>query len=490
MSAGVQAASATVVYKGPSGSKQIALTFDDNGGSAHSVATLRALQANKVPASLFLIGSAVASTPNINTEIIKGMNAGLFEVGDHSWSHKVLTGLSTSALATEIGGGTDAFHSTTGARTVPLFRPPYGTTNSRVAAAAGAEGFNYLVLWDVDPRDWSGDSASSIANRVISHAHSGAIVVMHMSATHTAAAIPLIVKALRAKGYEFAKVSTMLKGDRLFLDVDAGSAQGAAIARMVERGFMNGYDGNYFGPVDTITRAQVAKVATEVGGIHTDEVENVDTPLFADVPAVRNSKGIYASYPFDYVQEAATAGLVLGSADAEGLNVFKPTADIKRLQLASILARMVRAVEGLRSADRAIRFRRHDHLNHRGARGWVDLHDRGGARRRVDPRLIPRRSRVRGRRRRPGGESRPDVGQLRSGVWFVGRGAARAGRPRYESLPRSGVVPAGRLTVTLSPPVSGASSSMVPFRAVTTDFTMERPRPNPPVLRLRDLSGR
>ena len=278
VSAGVQAASATVVYKGPSGSKQIALTFDDNGDSAHSVATLRALQVNKVPASLFLIGSAVASTPNVNTEIIKGMNAGLFEVGDHSWSHQVLTGLSTSALATEIGGGTDAFHATTGARTVPLFRPPYGTTNSRVAAAAGAEGFSYLVLWDVDPKDWAGGSASSIANHVISHAHSGAIVVMHMSAAHTAAAIPLIVKALRAKGYEFAKVSTMLKGDRLFLDVDEGSDQGAAIARMVQQGFMNGYDGNYFGPVDTITRAQVAKVATEVGGIHTDEVENVDAP--------------------------------------------------------------------------------------------------------------------------------------------------------------------------------------------------------------------
>ena len=247
---------------------------------------------------------------------------------------------------------------------MPLFRPPYGTTNSRVAAAAGAEGFSYLVLWDVDPKDWAGGSASSIANHVISHAHSGAIVVMHMSAAHTAAAIPLIVKALRAKGYEFAKVSTMLKGDRLFLDVDEASDQGVAIARMVEHGFMNGYDGNYFGPVDTITRAQVAKVATEVGGIHTDEVENVDAPLFADVPAVHNSKGVYASYPFDYVQEAATAGLVLGSADAEGLSVFKPTADIKRLQLASILARMVRQLKGYDTPDRATRLRRVDHFHY------------------------------------------------------------------------------------------------------------------------------
>ena len=341
----VYAAAATVVYKGSSGAKQIAITFDDNSQTSRSLATLRALEADKVPATLFLIGLATTSTPAINTEIVKGMNAGLFEVGDHSLSHRVLTGLSASALAKEIGGGTDTFHAMTGARTVPLFRPPYGSTDSRVAAAAGNEGFRHLVLWDVDPRDWAGGSASAIANHVISHAHSGAIVVMHMAAAHTAAAVPIIVKALRAKGYEFVKVSTMLKGQRLFLDVDEASDQGAAIARMVQQGFMSGYDGNYFGPGDTITRAQVAKVAAEVGGIHTSEVENPGAPLFADVPPLRSGDG-YASYPFDYVQEVAAAGLVLGSSGPDGTSIFKPTAEITRLQLASILARMVRHLKG------------------------------------------------------------------------------------------------------------------------------------------------
>ena len=49
---------------------------------------------------------------------------------------------------------------------------------------------------------------------------------------------------------------------------------------------MSGYDGNYFGPGDTITRAQVAKVATLVGGLHTAEVEKAGSPTFVDVPAV------------------------------------------------------------------------------------------------------------------------------------------------------------------------------------------------------------
>lgn len=267
------AGSASVVYRGSTERKQIALTFDDNTVVSRALATLRALQQNEVPATLFLIGSAVGSYPAINYEIGKGMMGGWFEVGDHTWSHPVLTKLSTAALASQIGGGTDAFHKATGARTVPLFRPPYGTTDSRVAAVAGSEGFRYLVLWDVDPRDWAGGSASAIADHVVAHAHNGAIVVMHLSAPNTAAAIPSIVSRLRAQGYEFVTVSTMLKGDRLFLDADTSTESGQAIARMVEEGFMSGYDGNYFGPGDAMTRVQVAKVATLVGGLHTPEVE-------------------------------------------------------------------------------------------------------------------------------------------------------------------------------------------------------------------------
>jgi len=340
------AASASVVFRGSSERKQIALTFDDNYALDQSLATLRALQRNEVPATLFLIGSGVKSYPAINAEIVKGMSRGLFEVGDHSWSHPVLPKLSSASIAYQIGGGTDAFQAATGARTVALFRPPYGSTDSRVAAIAGSEGFRYLVLWDVDPRDWAGGSAASITQHVVSHAHNGAIVVMHLSAPHTAGAIAGIASQLRAKGYELVTVSTMLKGDRLFLDVSTGTETGQAIARLVQEGFMSGYDGNYFGPADTITRAQVAKVATLVGGLHTATVDNAGAPTFADVIPTHDSQGSVRPYPFDYVEEAAAAGLVMGSTDPDGRPVFRPSAAITRVQLAHILARMARQLKG------------------------------------------------------------------------------------------------------------------------------------------------
>jgi peptidoglycan/xylan/chitin deacetylase (PgdA/CDA1 family) len=342
----VSAASASVVFKGSSERKQIALTFDDNTNVDRALATLRALQKNEVPATLFVIGSAVNAYPAINREIVKGMAAGWFEVGDHTWSHPVLVNLSGGAMATQIGGGTDAFRKATGARTVPLFRPPYGSTNARVAAVAGNEGFRHLVLWDVDPRDWAGGSSSAIADHVVAHVHNGAIVVMHLSAPHTAGAISSIVSRLRARGYEFVTISTMLKGDRLFLDVDTDTDTGQAIARMVDLGYMGGYDGNYFGPGDTITRAQVAKVATLLGGLHTAEVEKAGSPTFSDVPLLRDSNGNALPYPFDFVEEAAAAGLVVGSAGPDGAPLFNPNAAITRVQLAQILARMARQLKG------------------------------------------------------------------------------------------------------------------------------------------------
>ena len=349
------AASATVIHKGPSDRKYIALTFDDNYVAAQSVATLRALIKNEVPATLFLVGSPVSSTSAINNEILKGMQRGLFEVGDHSWSHPQLTKLSVAAMAQQIGGGTDAFRAATGARTVPLFRPRYGATNSQVAAVGGSEGFRYLVLWDIDPRDWENRSASSIAEHIISRAHNGAIVVLHLSAAHTAEAIPVIVSTLRARGYEFVTVSTMMKGDRLFLDLETGSAVGQAVAGMVQRGHMSGYDGNYFGPTDTITRAQVAKVATLVGGLHTDTVENAGRPSFSDVRPLRDTNGAPVAYPFDFVEEAAAAGLVVGSAGPTGTMAFRPNEAISRVQLAQILARMVRQLKGYGLDSPAVR---------------------------------------------------------------------------------------------------------------------------------------
>lgn len=341
MSAPAWAAPAIKVTRGPTDRPRIALTFDDNYQPSRALAVIDVLQRYHVPATMFVIGSGVTAYPSITKAIAEGG----FEVGDHSQSHAVLTKLSWSALLREVGAGTAAFNRATGRRTVPLMRPPYGSTNGTVAAAAGEKGFLYLVLWDVDTNDWKGLSAATIRDHVLSHTHNGSIVLMHLSAPHTAAALPGIITGLRNRGYELVTVSTLLKGDRRFLDLAETTEVGRAVLRMVDGGYMSGYDANYFGPSDPMTRGQLAKVAVLVAGLHTPEVERADSPTFVDVLPRRDAAGKVIAYPFDYVEEAAAAGILAGRAGESG-QVFSPGAEITRGQLAQVVARMARELKG------------------------------------------------------------------------------------------------------------------------------------------------
>ncbi len=332
---------AAIVRHGPTDRPKIALTFDDNYNVSRALAVIDVLERYDVDATMFVYGNAVTAYPSI----ARAIAAGGFEVGDHSLSHALLTGLSWTSLLREIGGGTSAYRRVTGHRTVPLFRPPYGATDSAVASAAAANGFLYVVNWDVDTNDWRGYSAATIRDHVLRNAHSGAIVLMHLSAPNTAGALPGIITGLRSRGYQLVTVSDLLKGGRRFLDLAEATAPGQAVLRMVGAGFMSGYDANYFGPADSITRAQLAKVAVLVLGLHTPAVEKADTPTFVDVHPQRDAAGNFLAYPFDYVEEAATAGIFAGRVGESG-RIFDPGRPITRGQLAQVLARMAQEFKG------------------------------------------------------------------------------------------------------------------------------------------------
>ncbi len=199
----------TPVYHGPRTRPEIALTFDDNDHPDRTIATLETLMHYRVPATLFVIGQAVEKYPAINHVIERGIEEGLFEVGDHSRSHPDLA--QKLLPRGEIGAGVDAFRRMSGLPTVPLFRPPYGSTDARIGAIAARKGFRHLVLWDVDPRDWEGHSAATIEERVAAEAHEGAIVLLHSNTPHTAAALPNIIEGLRASGHTLVTISTLLQ---------------------------------------------------------------------------------------------------------------------------------------------------------------------------------------------------------------------------------------------------------------------------------------
>jgi peptidoglycan/xylan/chitin deacetylase (PgdA/CDA1 family) len=182
---------------------QVALTFDDGPGS-YTPQVLAVLAYYGVPATFFAVGYEVGERPDlVRAEIAAGM-----AVGDHAWDHADLTRLPLAEVDDELQRGADAIVAATGYRPT-CFRPPYGATNSTVAAAGARLGMSQ-ILWNVDPSDYLRPGAPVIAARVLGAANGrGLVVGIHDGGgdrSQTIAALPAIISGLRERGYTFVRL--------------------------------------------------------------------------------------------------------------------------------------------------------------------------------------------------------------------------------------------------------------------------------------------
>ena len=100
---------------------------------------------------------------------------------------------------------------------VELFRPPYGDYDNELIDTAGAMGL-YPIQWDVDSLDWKDLSASDIAERIINQVKSGSIILCHNNGLHTAEALPIVIDALHAKGFEFVPIGELIYRENYTID--------------------------------------------------------------------------------------------------------------------------------------------------------------------------------------------------------------------------------------------------------------------------------
>lgn len=181
----------------PSG--PVALTFDDGPG-VHTPAVLDTLAARHVVATFFPTGSLVDRSPHL----VRRAAADGHVVANHTYGHEDLTRLSDSQIHSTVIRTTQAIQRA-GVRPAPLVRPPYGATSARVHAALRAAGY-VQAMWTIDPQDWRGHSADTIASTVLGRMTPGAVVVMHDGSSrtpNTIAALPRIIDEGRARGFCF-----------------------------------------------------------------------------------------------------------------------------------------------------------------------------------------------------------------------------------------------------------------------------------------------
>ncbi|WP_406319162.1 polysaccharide deacetylase family protein [Streptosporangium sp. NBC_01639] len=179
--------------------KCVALTYDDGPGP--ETGRLLDILAHKgARATFFVVGSNATAHP----ELLRRMRQEGHLVANHTWSHRDLTAMPISKIADQLNRGQYAI--TQAIWQVPtLVRPPYGASDPQVASVARGLGLS-VVRWNVDADDLRPTDPKVIADRAVSGARPGAIILMHDVHGSTVDATPEILRRLQAKGYTLVTV--------------------------------------------------------------------------------------------------------------------------------------------------------------------------------------------------------------------------------------------------------------------------------------------
>jgi peptidoglycan-N-acetylglucosamine deacetylase len=203
-------------------SHKVALTFDDGPDPEWTPKIVDILNQKQAPAAFFVIGESANQYPGV---VKREFDLGN-EVGNHTFTHPDFETVSKAQVQFELNLTELLLESNLGVKTL-LFRPPFGIdhqpeTASEIAMLPVAQSMGYIIVGaQIDPHDWgeaeggAPPPVDTIVQRVMTDAQTGKgnIILMHDGGgdrSHTLIALPQIIDGLRAKGFEFVSVATLL----------------------------------------------------------------------------------------------------------------------------------------------------------------------------------------------------------------------------------------------------------------------------------------
>lgn len=202
--------SETFKFRGPD-TKQVALTFDDGPDPRFTPQILEILSQKGTKATFFVVGARAKKFP----ALLERMQREGHLIGNHSFNHPPFRKHTVKQFASEIERTEQVVERTVGYRP-KLIRPPYGEINEEQVKWAKANGYK-IVNWNVDSLDWKGLNKNQIKANVLEATGPGAIILLHAGGgvgsdlTGTIDALPDIIEALRAKGYQFVDLAELLQ---------------------------------------------------------------------------------------------------------------------------------------------------------------------------------------------------------------------------------------------------------------------------------------
>lgn len=224
------------LFRGRADGNRVALTFDDGPLPPYTGQILDILQSRNIPATFFLCGKDVERHP----DIVRRIHSEGHTIGNHTWSHPYLYLMNRARIAEEIDRTQDAVRRAAGC-TPELFRPPYGGRWFGLYPVLRERGMR-LVQWSVSGDDWK-LGAETIVAAVRASLQPGAVILLHdgrqkpggylhrllrknarvtncdnqdlvsqqpsADASETIKALPAIIDAAKAMGYEFVSVEEL-----------------------------------------------------------------------------------------------------------------------------------------------------------------------------------------------------------------------------------------------------------------------------------------
>lgn len=186
----------------------VALTFDDGPSLRDTGRLLDLLAEEDVTVTFLVLGTQVASG---REELLKRAFDEGHEIGNHSYSHAIFTGLKADEIRNELEKTNDLIESVTGSRPT-IMRPPTGAYNDDVVSVCSDLGLAVINWsWQSCPEDWNHhDNPDHIAEHVIANAQNGHIVLLHDTNEASVNAMPRMIAGLKERGFRFMTVSQML----------------------------------------------------------------------------------------------------------------------------------------------------------------------------------------------------------------------------------------------------------------------------------------
>jgi peptidoglycan/xylan/chitin deacetylase (PgdA/CDA1 family) len=202
------------IYRVKSAGKKIALTFDDGPSPKWTPLILDELKKCGIKATFFMVGYHARLYPDVARRVAREGHT----IGNHGYAHSVMFYYTPAEIEEEIKYTEHVIREITGVNT-KLFRPPKAWLRHSLKETIKSLGYK-VVLWSLNSKDWVRFDHKQIVKFIAERVHNGDILLFHDSGnvfskeggdrTQTVRAIPLLVKTLKEKGYEFVSAEELI----------------------------------------------------------------------------------------------------------------------------------------------------------------------------------------------------------------------------------------------------------------------------------------